>query len=110
MKRTIISATMIFAILTSVIYFTSSEANASETRKTSGFLVVHSSYPGTGGVYCGSSSGSFTTGVDGGAKILVPNGTYTVCVGSSHSVSGVVVNNNFVDVYVDDGGSCPCGN
>lgn len=105
-----IAASLIIAIIASVIYFSSTDVKASETiQKTSGFLSVHSSHKFTGGVYCGTSSGSFTTNSGGGASIYVPNGTYTVCVGNE-SVSGIVVNNNFVDVYTDGGGACPCGN
>ncbi len=110
MKRSIIAASMIIALIISVIYISNTEVKANETLgKTSGFLQIHSSHPNTGGVYCGTSSGGFTTGVDGKAKIYVPNGTYTVCVGNE-SVSGIVVNNNFVDVHTDDGAACPCGN
>lgn len=110
MKRTIFISSLIFAIVFSVLYFGNTDVNANENiRETSGFLMVNSSHPNTGGVYCGTSSGSFTTNNGGGARIYVPNGTYTVCVGNE-SVSGIVVNNNFVDVYTDDGAACPCGN
>jgi hypothetical protein len=110
MKKTFFSLLAVAISVTILSYTPFDSANASESvQKTSGILLISSSHPNTGGVYCGTTSGSFTTNSSGGMKLPVPNGTYTVCVGNE-SVSGIVVNNNFVGVNTDGGGACPCGN
>jgi hypothetical protein len=111
MKRTILISTLALIFTLALHTFSVNSGYAGESKKA-GIVWVSSNAPNSNGTFCGTQSGSFTTDSNGGVKLVLPNGTYTICINGSGGTGGavtIVINNNNQTVNCSNGALCPCG-